>query len=147
MTRYLDEIIYEALCSAPELMQVVGERIVSTCFEVGPDEPDNTYLPCVIVTDEGFENQPETKDSVWEGSEDRVAATIEIDARSPKEVKTLRRLCRKAVARYVAQMAEAGEEIPYLDTVQASRLAWDWMKPCYHQEITYNCTVEINSYE
>jgi hypothetical protein len=23
-------------------------------------------------------------------------------------------------------------------------VAWDWMKPCYHQTLTYNCTIENN---
>ena len=63
--KQLDEILYDALRANPDLMQAVGERIVSTCFEVGPDEPDNTDLPCIIVTDDGWQNQPETKDTTW----------------------------------------------------------------------------------
>ena len=138
----LDEIIYNALCADADLMQQTGERIVSTCFEVGPDEQDNTELPCIIVTDDGWQNQPETKDTTWEGMEDRVTASIEVDGRSPKEVKTLLKQCRHAVAAQIHRMAEAGEDIPYLDSVQASQLAWDWMKPCYHQVLTYQCTIE-----
>ena len=137
----LDEIIYNALCADADLMQQVGHRIVSTCFEVGPDEQDNTELPCIIVTDDGWQNQPETKDDEWESDEDHVTAGIEVDGRSPKEVKQLLKACRKAVARYVAAMWSAGEDIPSLDSVQASQLAWDWMKPCYHQELSYQCTI------
>ena len=37
----LDEIIYNALRADTDLMQQVDGRIVSTCFEVGPDEVDN----------------------------------------------------------------------------------------------------------
>ena len=139
--KQLDEILYDALRADSDLMQAVGERIVSTCFEVGPDEPDNTELPCIIVTDDGWQNQPETKDSTWEGQEDHVTAGIEVDGRSPKEVKHLIRICRRAVAAEIHRMAEAGEDIPYLDSVQASQLAWDWMKPCYHQSLTYQVTI------
>ena len=137
----LDEIIYNALRADDDLVQQVGGRIVSTCFEVSPDEVDNTELPCIIVTDDGWQNQPETKDTTWEGQEDRVTAGIEVDGRSPKEVKQLIRMCRRAVAAEIRSMAEADEDIPYLDSVQASQLAWDWMKPCYHQSLTYQVTI------
>lgn len=142
----LDQILFDALKGDAALMEAVGGRVVSTSFEVGPDEADNTPLPCIIVTDDGWQNQQESKDTMWESMEDRVTASIEVDADSPKAVKQLMRLCRKAVARYVRDMAEADEDIPILDNVQASQLAWDWMKPCYWQTMTYNCLIE-NEYE
>lgn len=141
----LDEILYDALRADADLMQAVGERIVSTCFEVGPDEVDKTPLPCIIVTDDGWQNQPETKDTTWEDKEDHVSASIEVDGRSPKEVKQLLKMCRRAVAQHIATLddQEAYDEIPQLDSVQASQLAWDWIKPCYHQVLTYQCTINI----
>ena len=145
----LDEILYNAIRADIDLMQAVGSHIVSTCFEVGPDEVDNTPLPCIIVTDDGWQNQPETKDNTWEGTEDHVSASIEVDGRSPKEVKQLLKMCRKAVAQHIATLddQEAYDEIPQLDSVQASQLAWDWTKPCYHQVLTYQCTININDNE
>lgn len=140
----LDEIFYNALCSDAELMEAVGGRIKSTCFEVGPDEPDNTPLPCIIVTDDGGQNQPDNKDCEWESSEDRVTASVEIDAESPKAVKQLCRKARRIIAAHIRSMAEADDDIPYLDNLQMSGVAWDWMKPCYHQTLTYNCTIENN---
>lgn len=140
----LDEIFYNALCSDDELMEAVGGRIKSTCFEVGPDEPDNTPLPCIIVTDDGGQNQPDNKDCEWESSEDRVTASVEIDAESPKAVKQLCRKARRIIATHIRSMAEAGDDIPCLDNLQMSGVAWDWMKPCYHQTLTYNCTIENN---
>ena len=140
----LDEIFYNALCSDAELMEAVGGRIKSTCFEVGPDEPDNTPLPCIIVTDDGTQNQPDNKDCEWEACEDRVTASVEIDAESPKAVKQLCRKARRIIAAHIPSMAEAGDDIPCLDNLQMSGVAWDWMKPCYHQTLTYNCTIENN---
>ena len=142
----LDEILYNALKADAELMTTVGGRIVSTCFEVSPDEQDNTPLPCIIVMDDGLQNQPEMKDSTWEATEDRVQASVEIDAPSPREVKQLIRMCRKAIADYITQMDEDDEEIPYLESIQSNGIAWDWMKPCYHSTLTYNCTID-NDYE
>ena len=137
----LDEILYNALKADANLMQAVDGRIVSTCFEVGPDEQDNTELPCIIVTDNGFNNQPLTKDTTWEAWSDAVQAGIEVDGRSPREVKTLRLMARRAVAAYIEQLADSGEEVPILDGVQSNGVAWDWTKPCYHSTITYNCSI------
>ena len=68
----LDQILFDALKGDAALMEAVGDRVVSTCFEVGPDEMDNTPLPCIIVTDDGWQNQQESKDTMWESMEDRV---------------------------------------------------------------------------
>lgn len=137
----LDEILYNALKADAELVTAVGDRITSTCFEVSPEEQDNTQLPCIIVTDDRMQNQTESKDSEWETNEDSVQASVEIDGRSPKEVKQLRRMCRTAIANYIGQMVEEGEEIPELESLQSNGIAWDWMKPCYHSTLTYNCIV------
>lgn len=137
----LDQILYNALRADDGIMSAVGGRIVSTCFEVSPEDTDNTEVPCIIVTDDGWQNVNGTKDSTWESIEDKVEASIEVDGRSPREVKTLIKACRTAVARHVSEMEKEGEDVPSLDSVQATGLAWDWMKPCYHQTLTYECTV------
>ena len=136
----VDEILYDALKADAELMQAVGGRVVSTCFEVSPTEADNTPLPNIIVTDDGFQNQQTSKDNVWEACEDRVQVGVDVAAESPQEVQRLIRLCRKAISRYVIQMYNDGQEIPELDALTSDGLAWDWMKPCYYQRLTYSCT-------
>lgn len=93
----LDEIIYAALTANSELSSLAG-GIHSTCIEVPPTDADNTPLPYIIITDDPFQNNTGTKDNVWEGDVDSVQAGVEIAADSPKEVKRLRRLVRKAVA-------------------------------------------------
>lgn len=140
----LDELFFNALKADAELVTAVEGRIESTCFEVSPDEQDNTLLPCIIVTDDGLTNNLGTKDDVWEGSEDRVQASIEVDGRDPKEVKSLIRMVRKAISDYIASLYDQGEEIPTLQSVQTNGVAWDWMKPCYHSTITYQCDVKID---
>ena len=140
----LDELFFNALKADAELVTAVDGRIESTCFEVSPDEQDNTLLPCIIVTDDGLTNNLGTKDDVWEGSEDRVQASIEVDGRDPKEVKSLIRMVRKAISDYIASLYDQGEEIPTLQSLQTNGVAWDWMKPCYHSTITYQCDVKID---
>ena len=138
----LDELFFNALMEDAELVLAVGVRIESTCFEVSPDEKDNTPLPCIIVTDDGLANQPTDKDVEWESSEDHVQASIEVDGRNPKEVKELVRMVRKAISTYIASLQEKEEEIPTLISIQTNGVAWDWMKPCYHETITYQCDVK-----
>lgn len=138
----LDEILYDALRADATLTEAVSGRIVSTCFEVSPDEKDNTPLPCIIVTDDGLQNATATKDDVWESTEDRVTASVEVDGRSPKEVKTLLRQVRHAIGSYITSLAVQGEQTPCLESVQTTGVAWDWLKPCYHETISYQCSVE-----
>ena len=140
--KQVDEIIYDAIQADEALMTAIGGRVVSTCFEVSPDETDNTPLPNIIVTDDGFQNQDTTKDSVWEGEDDEVQVTVDIAAKSPNEVKDLIGMVRRAVSRYVIQMYDNHEQTPELDKLSSDGLQWDWMRPCYYQKLTYNCSIK-----
>ena len=135
----LDEILYNAVQADAALMEAVGGRVVSTCFEVSPDDKDNTPLPCIIINDNGRQAQPETKDSCWLLSEWKVQADIEVDAESPKDVDRIIEMCNRAVAAYVATLDYA--DTPQLDSIQTAGKAWDWMKPCYHDRLIYQCIV------
>ena len=137
----VDEIIYDAICADTALMEAIGSRVVSTCFEVPPAEADNTPLPNIIVTDDGFQNQTGTKDCVWESGEDRVQVTVDVAADSPKEVKRLISKVRRAVENYIILMSATDGCIPELDSLSSNGIAWDWMKPCYYQQLSYQCTV------
>ena len=137
----VDEIIYDAICADTALMEAIGSRVVSTCFEVPPAEADNTPLPNIIVTDDGFQNQVGSKDTVWESSEDRVQATVDVAASSPEEVRRLIRMVRRAVENHIILMSATDGCIPELDSLSSNGIAWDWMKPCYYQQLSYQCTV------
>jgi len=136
MALELDEIFYAALTANETLTSDTGGRIYSTCVEVPPTDQDNTPLPYIIITDDGLQNDPGTKDNVWESEEDRVQASVEICAASPKEVKRLTRLCRKAIADYIEAMQT---EPPYLVSLTTDGTAWDWTKPCYYKTLQYQC--------
>ncbi len=138
--KQVDEIIYDAICADAALMEAIGSRVVSTCFEVPPAEAGNTPLPNIIVTDDGFQNQNGTKDCVWESDEDRVQVTVDVAADSPKEVKRLIRMVRRAIENQIILMSAANERIPELESLSSNGIAWDWTKPCYYQHLTYQCT-------
>lgn len=133
----LDEIFYNALTADETIVSDTGGRIYSTCVEVPPTDADNTPLPYIIIMDDGLQNDQATKDDIWESEDDRVQASVQISAVSPKEVKRLTRLCRKAIANYIASMGEK----PYLISLTADGTAWDWTKPCYYKTLNYQCDV------
>ena len=143
----LDELFFNAIMADADLVLAVGGRVESTCFEVSPDETDNTLLPNIIITDDGLTNQPDSKDVEWESREDRVQASVDVAAEDPKQVKQLIGMVRKAIANYIQALDDQGEDIPYLQSVQTAGVAWDWMKPCYHDVITYTCDVQNQLYE
>lgn len=143
----LDELFFDALRADEDIMTATGGRITSTCFEVSPDELDNTKTPCIIVTDDGLRDDQQTKDDVWESDKDRVQASVEVDADSPKEVKRLVRMARKAIANYILLQATQGNEIPSLISATSNGVAWDWMKPCYHSTISYQCDINNHLYD
>jgi hypothetical protein len=137
----LDEIIYAALTADSALSGLAG-GIHSTCIEVPPTDADNTPLPYIIITDDPFQNGQGTKDNVWESGVDSCQAGVEIAAESPKEVKRLRRMVRKAVADYI-ETADL-ENVPYLQNLTNEGIAWDWTKPCYFDTLHYQADMDVN---
>ena len=140
----VDEIIYDAITADETLMALTGGRVVSTCFEVPPTEDDNTPVPNIIISDDGFQAEIFTKDDIWDSDTDRVQATVDIAGKSPEEVKTLTRMVRKAVNNYIHTMYEGGEAIPSLQSLTSDGVQWDWMKPCYYQKLYYTCDVAVD---
>jgi hypothetical protein len=140
----LDEIFYKAITADADLMQAVGGRVKSTCFEVSPEDTDNTPLPYIIIIDEGKAPAQTTKDDEWMPSQWRVGAGVEVGAKSPNEVDALVMKAMKAIAEYISTLANQGEEIPYLNegSPQTQGIAWDWTKPCYFDVAHYQCDVD-----
>lgn len=146
----LAEIFYDAITADEIIMEAVkyttpqgttAYAIVNTCFEVPPGELDNTPLPNIIITNDGFQNNQSTKDCVWEADEDVVVASVDIAANSPSEVDSLVAKVRKAIDTYITTMYTNGQAIPELQAgfPVGDDIAWDWMKPCYYQKLTYQC--------
>ena len=139
--KQVDEMIYEAIVADESLMTTIGGRVTSTCFEIPPDQLDNTEVPNIIITDDGFTNNVTTKDCVWEGGEDEVHVTVDIAGNSPQEVKQIMRRVRKAVETY---MASLGTDMPTLVSLTSGELSWDWLKPCYYKPLIYQCITKAD---
>ena len=136
--KQVDEIIYDAICADEGLMELIGgsKRVTSTCFETPPDQDDNTPVPNIIITDDGFQAQVFTKDDVWECGSDIVNVGVEFTGHSPHDVKRLRRLIRKAVDSYVKSNET---DILSLRGISYDGVQWFWEKPCYYDTLHYSC--------
>ena len=140
----LANIFFDAIQADEALMAVIGGRLTSTCFEIpAGEETDNTELPNIIVTDDGFTNNASTKDYVWEGPEDVVQASVDVAATTDGEVGEIVKMVRKAIENYICNLYQQGEDVPTLQPGHPTSggIAWDWMKPCYYQKLTYQCTI------
>lgn len=142
--KQIDEIFYDAIMADTTLTEAVGGRVVSTCFEIPPDELDNTPIPYIIVHNAGFTNQQTTKDCLWEAAEDQMQAIIEVAAKDPDGVKAIVRQVRKAIETYIATMYSQGDDIPELQSLTSDGIDWDWMKPCYFQHLNYQCITKAD---
>lgn len=148
--KQVDELIYDAILADEDLKALIAYTtkdcgtayaVKSTCFEIPPDMLDNTPLPNIIITDDGFQNNITSKDCVWEGGEDQVQVTVDIAAASPNEVKAIMRKVRKAVEVY---MAALGNNMPELVSLTAGQLSWDWEAPCYFKPLIYQCRTKAD---
>ena len=137
----LDKILFDAITADADLMQTVGNRVKSTCFEVSPEEQDNTPLPYIVIRDLGKQPAQTTKDDEWMPSLWNVGAGIEVGATSPNEVDAIVMKAMKAVSNYM-QTLEG--DVPYLNEgfPRTQGVSWDWMKPCYWDLAQYQCDVE-----
>ena len=142
----LDKIFFDAITSDAALMQTVGGRVKSTCFEVSPDEQDNTPQPYIIVTDEGKQPAQTTKDDEWMPSLWNVGAGIEVGADSPNEVDTIIMKAMQAIANHIQTLSSQGKDIPYLNEEfpKTDGVARDWTKPCYFNVAHYQCEMNIH---
>lgn len=140
----LDELIFNAIKADADLMTVIGGRVESTCFEVSPEDKDNTPLPYIVIRDEGKQPARETKDDDWMPSMWQVGAAIEVGAKDPKTVDDIAMMAMQAVTNYVTTHYNQGDYIPNLleGFPKTDGVQWDWMKPCYWDLVHYVCDVD-----
>lgn len=140
----LDKIFYDAIKADTELMQMVGNRVKSTCFEVSPEEKDNTPLPYIVIRDFGKKPTHTTKDDCWMPSVWNCSAGIEVGANSPNEVDDIVTKAIQAVANHIQTLYNSGSVIPYLNEgfPQTQGIGWDWERPCYFDILHYQCDID-----
>ena len=143
MSLITDKVFYNALRSNAALMAAVGGRIESTSIPVPDEEFENTPLPYVIITFDGLQNEGYSKDNSYEGFVDKVQVSIEVAADNRDDLGDIMQTIRETVVAYFEDTeGHAWDDYDYVPTnytFTASPVAYDSMKPCYYQTLTYNC--------
>lgn len=117
-----------------------------------PDENlDNAPLPYIIVSYDGMVNDQQTKDDL-EGPTDTVDVTIEIAAKTRRELGIIAARVRKTVHDFFSQKWDGtidddlAELIPDDYQLTASGVQYDSLKPCYWQTLGYQCDTKNDNY-
>ena len=143
MSLQTDLIFVRALRESRTISKAVGGRIYGTAIPL-PDA-DKVPVPYVIVTFDGLKNDPETKDDGLEGYEDTVTVGVLLTGRTNEDVHTLGEAIRKTVREFLEGVAEEDAEyglVPESYLFTASQIAYDPLKPCYYQSLSYECTTK-----
>ena len=133
-----DAIFVSAIESNSEIMEAVGgDRLYPTAIPFPDEKAESVPVPYIIITFDDDDNQDETKDDGFEGSEDKVNIGILVTASTIDDLYTLTSAIRKTVRRYISET-----DTPIQDYHFGARAKqYDPYKPCYAQVLTYACKV------
>lgn len=143
MSLQTDIIFVKALRANADLMaQLAAGDVYNTAIALPDEDLDNAPLPYAIVTFDGLTNDIDTKDDPFESDSDSVNISIEIAARTRKELGQLAEAIRRQVHQYFINADPTDEDadlIPHDYQFSAQAVNYDSMKPCYWQVLTYQC--------
>ena len=143
MSLITDKVFYNALRSNAALMERVGGRIESTTIPVPDEQLDNEPVPYIIISFDGLQNEGLTKDNSYEGMNDKVKVSVEVAAQTRDELGEITQAVRDVVIAYFEDTDDHAwddyDYVPNSYTFSASPVAYDSMKPCYYQTLTYDC--------
>ncbi len=143
MSLQTDIIFAKALKSNANLMaQLPAGNVYNTAIALPNEEADNAPVPYIIVSFNGLVNQDFTKDNQFEGKTDAVTIGITIAARTRVELADLAIEARHTIVEYLKAQRPGDEDyelVPNAITLQAQGVQYDSLKPCYWQELTYQC--------
>lgn len=147
MSLQTDAIFIRAISASSDIMETIGDRLYGTAIPMPEEDADNVPVPYIIVTFDGMANVTATKDSsMMEGDEDNVTIGVEIVAETLEDLHTLVADVRTQIREFVSD-PEANEDNDIEDfptdyTLTASAIQYDSTKPCYWQDLTYQCVTD-----
>ena len=138
-----DSIFIAALSASEDIMEATGGRIYGTAIPLPDEDAENVPLPYIIVTFESLQNGDQTKDDLYEGSEDKVAIGVTVCASKLGGLHDITQMVRDVLLDYFRNNATAVEDYEF----SAKAIQFDSMKPCYWQVLSYQCEVNNTEYE
>jgi hypothetical protein len=148
MSLQTDIIFAKALRSNADLMaQLPAGDVYNTAIALPDEDADNAEVPYIIVSYDGLNNQDSTKDSSFDGLTDMVTVGIEIAAKTRPQLAELAIMVRDTIRDYFRQHVASQDDedyalIPNSYQLQAQQVQYDSLKPCYWQQLAYQCDTD-----
>ena len=142
MSLQTDLIFIRAINESKDVMSAIGGRLYGTAIPLPDKDADNVPVPYIIVTFDGLTNDPETKDEGFEGEEDTVTVGVLLTASTNEGLHALNDAVRGAIAEFFEGLGEDDPDfgiVPESYLFKAGRIEYDPIKPCYYQELSYEC--------
>ncbi len=150
MSMQTDRIFAAALAADSDITTAVANRIYSTAIPLPDEDVDNVPVPYIIVSFDGMENLEGTKDSLYEGPEDRVQIGVMVVAANRDALAELVDLVRETIPAYFESYEapesedeeDLSELIPVDYKLSAGAVSYDASKPCYWLKLNYDCNTD-----
>lgn len=148
MSLQTDIIFVKALRSNADLIaQLPAGDVYNTAIALPDEKIDNAEVPYIIVSFDGLNNQDSTKDSSFDGLTDMVTVGIEIAAKTRPQLAELAIMVRDTIRDYFRQHVASRDDedyqlIPNSYQLQAQQVQYDSLKPCYWQQLAYQCDTD-----
>lgn len=150
MSLATDSIFITALQSNTELMERIGyvaptseedtgqpARLYGTAIPLPDEDADNVPAPYLIVVFDGLQNDQGTKDDRYESEYDTVQIAVQVVGRNINELHELTQTVRDTILSYLRTTQTAIQDYNFT----ASEIIYNDQKPCYWQELNYQCDV------
>lgn len=141
MSLVTDKFFAKALFASEDLDDMVGGRIYNTVDD--EQDPDSAEIPSVIIFNNGTINQQESKDDDVESDYDTDTITLGISAKTREQLADIVTLVRGIIREAANAFNDTDAESLgfWLEgyNFSSSEVSYDYEKPCYWQELTYQC--------
>lgn len=144
MSLVTDKFFAKALRESEELDALLDGRIFNTVDD--EINRDSAAIPSIFIFNQGTTNDQGTKDEPYESDTDRDNIMLGISAKTREELGEIATLVRQviretAIDTTCSEWTDLGFTI-FDYTFTASGVTWDDMKPCYWQELNYQCETD-----
>ena len=137
------DLFFARSCRRLSIMETTEGRVFNTGRDEISEEEDK--IPYIIITNDGTQNQEESKDSEVESDYDNDTVSVLVVSDTRSHLAELAEEVRKSVKQDVEDMEmdkDMAKEFGFLIndySFSASAVEYDPSKPCFFQTLTYIC--------
>lgn len=148
MSLRTDIVFVKALQSNEGLMaSLPAGGVYNPAIPMPEDDVENAPIPYIIVGLSGVQNDDSYKDNDFEGDTDHVQISIIVCAKSREQLGDLTEDVRLTIREYFEEHQDDDSDhdyvlIPQEMVFSAGPVNYDSRKPCFWQELSYNCDTE-----